>query len=160
MSLKQSLKTGFSFGLASGVITTLGLIVGLEAGTNSKMVVVGGILIIAIADSFSDALGIHIARESENKHSFRSIWESTFAAFFSKFFIALTFLIPILLLSLNIAIIVSIVWGLSLLTVFSYYLARMQKIKPLFVIGEHLSIAILVIIITHFVGGYIKLIFQ
>ena len=37
--MRTSLKIGFSFGLTSGVITTLGLMVGLHAGTHSKSVV-------------------------------------------------------------------------------------------------------------------------
>ena len=32
---------------------------------HEKLVVIGGILTIAIADSFSDALGIHVSEESE-----------------------------------------------------------------------------------------------
>ncbi|MBN1494445.1 hypothetical protein JW911_01760 [Candidatus Peregrinibacteria bacterium] len=160
MRLRQSLKTGLSFGLTSGIITTIGLMVGLEAGTNSRLVVIGGILTIAIADAFSDALGIHLAKESENKHSMKAIWEATFTTFLAKFFIALTFLAPVMLLSLITAIIVSVIWGLSLLAILSYYLARMEKIQAWRVIGEHLSIAILVIFITHLVGDYIKLTFQ
>jgi vacuolar iron transporter family protein len=54
---------GLSFGLTSGVITTLGLIVGLHAGTHSRAAVLGGIFTIAIADSLFDALGIHLAEE-------------------------------------------------------------------------------------------------
>ena len=34
--MKHSVRTGLSFGLTSGVITTLGLMVGLHAGTHSK----------------------------------------------------------------------------------------------------------------------------
>ncbi len=56
--MKESLNTGISFGLTSGVITTLGLIVGLHSGTHSKLAIIGGIITIAIADAFSDALGI------------------------------------------------------------------------------------------------------
>jgi len=59
--MRHSLRTGLSFGLTSGIITTLGLIVGLHSGTHSKIVVISGVLIIAIADSFSDAFGIHIS---------------------------------------------------------------------------------------------------
>ncbi|HID20408.1 MAG TPA: hypothetical protein EYP28_05685, partial [Methanophagales archaeon] len=62
--MKHSLKIGFSFGLTSAIITTLGLMVGLHSGTHSKLVVIGGVLTIAIADAFSDALGIHISEES------------------------------------------------------------------------------------------------
>lgn len=66
--MRHSLKVGFSFGITSGILTTLGLMVGLSSGTNLKLAVVGGILTIAIADSFSDTMGIHISEESENKY--------------------------------------------------------------------------------------------
>ena len=62
--MKNSLKKGYSFGLTSGIITTLGLIVGLNSSTGSKLVVIGGIITIAIADAMSDALGMHISQES------------------------------------------------------------------------------------------------
>ena len=153
--MRHSLKTGLSFGLTSGIITTLGLMVGLHSGTHSKLVVIGGILTIAIADAFSDALGIHVSEESENKHTTKEIWESTIFTFAAKFIFAMTFVVPILLFPLTTAIVVSIVWGLSMLSIFSYYLAKDQKEKPWKVIGEHLLIAVVVIIITHYVGHWI-----
>jgi hypothetical protein len=70
--------------MTSAVITTLGLMVGLHSGTHSRVVVLGGILTIAIADAFSDALGIHVSEESENVHSVRQIWGATIATFLSK----------------------------------------------------------------------------
>ena len=154
--MKHSLKTGFSFGLTSGIITTLGLMVGLHSGTHSKLVVLGGILTIAVADAFSDALGIHISEESENKHTEREIWESTISTFFSKFIFALTFIVPVLLFDLTTAILISVAWGLTLLGIFSWRLAKAQKVKPLGVIGEHLMIAIVVIVITHYIGDWIR----
>jgi hypothetical protein len=62
--MRHTLKTGFSFGVTSGVITTLGLITGLESGTGSKPAVMGGILAIAISDSISDAMGMHMTEEA------------------------------------------------------------------------------------------------
>jgi VIT1/CCC1 family predicted Fe2+/Mn2+ transporter len=153
--MKRSLKVGFSFGLTSGIITTLGLIVGLHSGTHSRLVVIGGILVIAIADALSDAMGVHISEESENKHSIREIWESTISTFLSKFVFALTFVVPILLFRLSVAIIICVIWGLSLLTIFSVYLARQQGVKPYKSVLEHLSIAIFVIIVTHYVGDWV-----
>jgi VIT1/CCC1 family predicted Fe2+/Mn2+ transporter len=154
--MKHSLKTGFSFGLTSGIITTLGLMVGLHSGTHSKLVVIGGILIIAIADAFSDALGIHISEESENKHTTREIWESTISTFLSKFVFALTFIIPLLSFQLSTAIIVSVIWGLSLLSILSFYIAKEQKAKPWRVIIEHLVIVLVVIVISHHVGDWTR----
>lgn len=152
--MKHSIRKGFSFGLTSGIITTLGLIVGLHAGTHSKLVILGGILVIAIADALSDAMGIHISEESEQKHTTKEIWESTTATFLSKFLFALTFIVPILLFPLTTAIIVSIIWGLLLISAFSYYMAKKTKVKPYKVVAEHLLITILVIVITHYVGNW------
>jgi len=153
--VKHSLRTGLSFGVTSGVITTLGLMVGLHSGTHSKLAVIGGILTIAIADAFSDALGIHIAEEAENVHTEREIWTATIATFFSKFGFSLTFLVPIFLFDLPTAILVSAAWGFTVLAVVSYRLARRQNTRPWAVIGEHLLIAAIVVVTTHFVGDWI-----
>jgi vacuolar iron transporter family protein len=126
--MKPSFKTGLSFGLTSGVITTLGLMVGLHSGTHSRTVVIGGIVTIAVADALSDALGIHIAEESRNNGNALEIWESTIATFVAKFLIAMTFVGPVLLLPLEEAMTVSVGWGLTLLAVLSYFLARAQQI--------------------------------
>ena len=157
--MKHSLKTGLSFGLTSGIITTLGLIVGLHSGTHSKLVVIGGILLIAIADALSDALGIHVSEESENKHTTKEIWESTITTFVAKFVFSMIFIVPILTLPLSTAVIVSVIWGLFLLGIFSFYIAKEQKVKPWKVITEHLLIALVVITITHYVGDWIRLTF-
>jgi VIT1/CCC1 family predicted Fe2+/Mn2+ transporter len=152
--LKESIRTGISFGLTSATITTLGLIIGLEASTHSKTVVLGGIITIAIADALSDALGIHISEESKNSND-GGVWEATGATFASKFFFALTFAVPVILLSLDLAIITSIIWGLLVLAILSYYIARVNKEPPLNVVGEHIFIAVLVIIVTHYLGTWI-----
>ncbi len=157
--MKLSVRKGFSFGLTSGIITTLGLMVGLNAGTHSRLAVLGGILTIAIADAFSDALGVHISEEAENKHTDREIWEATFSTLFSKFIFAMTFVVPVLLFPLSEALTVSVLWGLSLILVFSYFMAKQQKAKPLNVIAEHLVIAVLVILITNYVGAWIGSVF-
>lgn len=155
----HSLSTGISFGLTSAVITTLGLMVGLNSGTRSKAVVIGGILTIAIADAFSDALGIHVSEESEQVHSTKEIWKSTIYTFASKFFFALTFLVPVLLFQLSTAVIISITWGLSLLFVLSYGMGKKEGKNPWKVVAEHLLIAVVVIILTNFIGSWIAVVF-
>ncbi len=155
--MKHSLRVGFSFGITSGIITTLGLMVGLNSSTHSSLVVIGGILTIAIADAFSDALGIHISEESENRHTTKEIWAATIVTFLSKFIFALTFVIPVLLFELSTAIRISIIWGLSMLCILSYRIARQQKSNPWKVIAEHLVIALAVIVITHSLGHWIAL---
>jgi len=85
--MKHSVKVGFSFGITSAVITTLGLMVGLYSSTNSRLVVVGGILMIAIADAFSDSLGIHISEESEGRHTKNKYGSLLFLLFSLSFFL-------------------------------------------------------------------------
>jgi len=153
--MKDSLRTGVSFGMTSAVITTLGLMVGLHSGTHSKIVVLAGILTIAVADAFSDALGIHVSEEAENTHTAKEIWGATVVTFLTKFLFAMTFVVPVLLLSLSAAIIVNLIWGLSILTVLSYIIARSQGKPPWKIVGEHLMIAIVVIAVTHWLGDWI-----
>lgn len=155
----DSTKTGISFGITSGVITTLGLIVGLGFGTGSKEVVIGGIITIAVADAMSDALGIHVSEEAENNHTKKEVWTSTFSTFFTKLICALTFLFPVIFLNLQQATLASILWGGLLLGTFSYMIAKEQNEKPKHVIFEHLLVATLVIAITCVIGKIINLYF-
>ena len=157
--MRHSIKVGFSFGITSGIITTLGLMVGLNSSTSSRLAVIGGILIICVADAFSDALGIHISEEFENHHTAKQIWVSTISAFLSKFIFSLTFVVPVLLLKLSTAIIVSIIWGFLMLAILSYRISKEQNANPLRVISEHLLIASIVIITTHYLGDWIALCF-
>jgi len=153
--MKEVFKKGFSFGLTSATITTLGLMIGLQSSTQSRLVVLGGILTIAIADAFSDSLGVHISEEFENKKSPKEVWMATIATFLSKFIFALTFLIPVLLFPLSTAIIVSILWGLFMISLLSYKMAKEQHSGVWQVIGEHVLIFFSVMAITHFVGDFI-----
>ncbi len=150
--MKDSLKIGIGFGVTSAMITTLGLIVGLSAGTHSRVAVAGGIIMIAIADAFSDALGIHISEESTNSRTSRQVWTSTLATFGAKFFLALTFLIPVMLLPLLPAVIISFGWGFLMLSMLSIFIARSQRQAAWKIVAEHISIAVLVIVITYFAG--------
>ena len=153
--MKDSIKKGIGFGITSGIITTLGLMVGLFSGTNSRLVVIGGIITIAIADSFSDALGIHVSEEAENKHAVKEIWAATISTFLAKFLFAMTFVVPVIIFTLSTALFISLVWGLSILSLLSYIIAKSQSEPPWKIVGEHLIIATVVIGITHWVGDWL-----
>ena len=132
------------------------MIVGLYSGTHSKMVVIIGIILIAISDAMSDALGVHIAEESAVKNTARDIWEATGATFVSKLVFSSTFMIPFFLpFSLNLGVILCLVWGASLIIMFSIYLARKRNMSPWHIVLEHLLIAMAVVLVTHFVGDWV-----
>jgi len=141
-SLAHAVLRGFSFGLTSGVLTPLGLMVGLRAGSGSDHAVAAGILSIAIADALSDSLGMHVAQEASGSPP-RDVWGATFATFLAKFGFALTFLVPIWLFDLDTAVLVCIAWGVSLMTVLTWVVSRGDR--PWGAVFEHLGIAALVI---------------
>jgi len=154
--MRHPIMTGLSFGLTSGVVTTLGLMVGLYSGTRSRAAVIGGVLVIAVADSLSDALGIHVSEESENKHTLREIWEATLATFAAKLTVTASFLVPLIFLDLAAAVLVSVVWGYVLIGLFSFYISRGHEPRPWKVVVEHFLIATIVIAATHYIGEWIS----
>lgn len=148
-------RTGLFFGATSGVITTIGLIVGLNSGTRSITAVLGGILVIAVADAMSDALGIHLAEESDPNTTHGHVWSATIMTFITKFVFSISFAVPLLLLPLSTAVIASVAWGMLVIVVLSYFLARSQDESPLAIVGEHLGIAVLVVIFSHYIGVWV-----
>lgn len=157
--MKRSFQKGLCFGMTSGVITTLGLMIGLDAGTASRGVVLGGILTIAIADACSDALGMHLSEEASGKDN-STVWEITFVTAGVKFLTALTFALPFMLKSLSQAVLLSASWGFFLLAILSYFIARFNREAAWKVIGEHLLIAGLVVTVSHYLGHFVAYYFQ
>lgn len=153
--MKEPLLKGLGFGLTSGAITTLGIIVGLHSGTHSQLAVLAGILVLAIADAMSDAIGIHISEEAEGEHATKEIWEATVFTFSSKFLFTLSFVPLIIFLENSTAILASVVWGLFLIVIVSLLTAKLQDKNVFRAIAEHLLVTIVVIVVAHFFGDAI-----
>ena len=83
----------------------------------------------------------------------------TLWTFLSKFIFTLTFVIPIILFELKTAVMISIIWGLIVLIFYNYKIAKDKKVEPFKIIFEHVLIAVVVVILTYFVGKLINLIF-
>ena len=146
--------TRFSFGATSAIITCLAFIVGLARSPNPRFAIIGSLLVIAIADNISDSLGIHIYQESDLKKS-DVIRKSTVFNFITRFFVILVFILLISFLPLLYASVLSIAWGISLLIVLSYYIAREQQVNPYKAIVGHVGIAVVVIIISNYLSEWI-----
>ncbi len=153
----HQLTTAISFGLTSGVITALGMIVGLNSATSSKLAVVAGIIVMAIADGLADAAGLHVAEETEVgkggvKHTPKEVWLTTLFTFLSVSGFILTFAVPVLIFPLKTAVALAIAWGFLLLILLNFYTAKIKKESPIRVISEHILVALFVIIACHWVG--------
>ena len=65
--MQKQFKKALGFGLTSGVVTTLGSMIGIASSTNSARTVLVAIYTIALADSLSDAMGVHSIEETDQK---------------------------------------------------------------------------------------------
>jgi VIT1/CCC1 family predicted Fe2+/Mn2+ transporter len=146
--------TRFSFGATAAIITNLALVVGLRTGEHAKISIIGGMLIIALADNVSDSVGIHIYQESECLAQ-KEVWISTFSNFMSRLIVSLTFISLVLFLPLQLAVFISLAWGLLLLSFISYRIARERKLNPYTAMLEHMIIAVFVIFMSDFFGKLI-----
>ena len=151
--------TNFSFGATSAIVTSLAFIVGLSRSINPNLTIIGLLLLFAIADNISDSLGIHIYQESELKKT-KVVIASTFYNFLTRFLIVLSFILLVALLPIDYAVVVSIIYGISLLVILTYFIAKEEKVNPYKAILWHVAIAILIIIVSNFIGMWIRNIFN
>jgi VIT1/CCC1 family predicted Fe2+/Mn2+ transporter len=112
--------------------------------------------VIAVSDAMSDAMGIHLSEEADPESTRAHIWAATLWTFIAKFVVSISFSLPLLWMPLKPAVIVGIAWGLIIITVMSYLLARLQQAPVWRAIGEHLAIALVVIAVSHYVGIFTR----
>jgi VIT1/CCC1 family predicted Fe2+/Mn2+ transporter len=152
-------QTRFSFGATSAIITNLGIITGLDTLTHPKLSIIGALLVIALADNLSDSFGIHIYQESEHIGK-KEVWLSTLTNFLTRLFVSSTFIILIIVLPIRLAAVCSVIWGLFVLTFMTYTIAKHQKINPFSAIFVHLTIAVVVVVASNFIGAFVITRFQ
>lgn len=151
---------GVGFGTASGIITTLGMIVGLYSSSSDRLAIIGGIFTVSVADALSDALGEHISEESKKHPSIVDVRNITISTFFSKLLIGLSFVIPFILLPINSAVVVSVIYSALVLTMLSLRISKRAGQNRYEVITEHLLIGLAVVIITFFLGKWVETAFD
>ena len=154
--LDGSVRKGLSYGVVSGVVTTLGLMIGLIGSGASKNTAIAGVLTIAFADALSDSLGMHVSEESNKKSSARQIWRTTFATAFGKMFLGISLALPIIIFPLNVGVIVDVIYGAVALILISYFIAKKNGEKIQNVLFEHLLIGFVVIAGSLMIGKLIQ----
>jgi predicted adenylyl cyclase CyaB len=147
----------FSYGISSAVLTTLGVIVGLNSATASQIAVIGGIVAVAIADSLSDSMGMYAAKTTERGVSSAVAFRNALNVFLGKFIFTLTFIIPFIIFPFSFAIYTCIAWGLILLTFVNFQIAFIQEKNIPKTIIKNILIAIVVIIISYLAGKGVDL---
>lgn len=139
--------TGFSFGGTAAIVTSMGVIVGFSASTVARGPIVSSLLIVALADNISDSLSIHLYQESENLDG-RAAFRATLTNFAARLVVSLSFVVLVLVLPRNVLAGVSLGWGMLLLGVLSYVLARARKVSTWREVAKHLLIAAIVVVVS------------
>jgi VIT1/CCC1 family predicted Fe2+/Mn2+ transporter len=132
----------------------MGLIVGFGAASASRATIVGGLLIIALADNITDSLSIHIYQESERLES-RSAFRTTLSNFVTRLAVSMSFVLVVLALPLGHALVVALAWGLLLLGTLTWLVARSRGANVVLELCKHLGAAVMVIGVSRIIGTLI-----
>ena len=134
----------FSFGATSAVLTGLAVIVGLSGTVNPVVSIITALTIIAIADNVSDSFGIHVHQESQ-KESAKEVRKTTIANFATRVLVVSIFILFVIFLPMKFAVVLSIFFGLAVISFISYFIAKEQEAAPQKMVLRHLLLAVLVI---------------
>jgi VIT1/CCC1 family predicted Fe2+/Mn2+ transporter len=147
----------FSFGATSAVTSSLALMVGLNQLGVSGVGMIGALLVIGLADNIADSLGMHIYSESRLKNHTKL---NTITNYLTRLAITLLLIAFVIFLPITYAIIASVIIGLIVLTILSYFIAKAHKLNPYRNVAEHLAVAVLALIVGQLIGSSIKVLFH
>jgi predicted adenylyl cyclase CyaB len=133
------------FGITSGVLTTIGVLVGVHSATSSRLSVIAAVAAIAVADSCSDAFGMYMAKASERGGSARQALRFALGTLAGKAVLPLTFIVPLLLLPLNVAVWVDLAWGALVLVLLSAEQAVVEQRPVGWRIARNLGLAVVIL---------------
>ncbi|HET6374640.1 MAG TPA: hypothetical protein VFF88_01190 [Methylocella sp.] len=154
--MRETLKLRrLSFGAPAAVITSMALLVGLDAATARKATVAGSLLIAGLADNLTDSLSVHIYQESERMPQSLA-FRTTAANFFARLVISLSFIVLFLTLPAMVAVYACVLWGFFVLSWLSYLLAKARHVSPLAEIYKHAGVAALALLLSKVIGTVIQ----
>lgn len=141
----------YIFGSSAAIVTNTSLIVGLGSAQTGKAPLIGALLTIALADNISDSLGIHLYKETEGGGSQLSLL-ATVLNFTARLLVSLSFVAIVLVSSVGQSIVIGVAWGLVLITLINYLIARNNSRASIWEISQHVLVAIAVVVLSRYVG--------
>ena len=150
--------TWISFGGTAAIVTSMGLILGLDAATSSQRTIVSSLLIVALADNLTDSLSVHVYQEAERLESHQAFM-ATAANFVTRLLASLSFVALVIVTPRVLLIMVAGLWGFLLLTLLTYRLARARGANVGQEIMRHFAVAATVLLINRLLGTWIANVF-
>jgi predicted adenylyl cyclase CyaB len=145
-----------TFGITSGILTTTGALVATYLATNSRLSVIAAVVAIAVADSYSDAFGMYMARTAERGASRKQALRYAIGTFAGKAVLPCTFVIPLLLLPLGVAVWVDLAWGALALALLSAEQAIVEQQPVGWRIARNLGLALIILISSMLAGWLVR----
>ncbi len=143
-----------SFGGTAAIVTSMSLILGLDAAASSRQSITSVLLIVAVADYLSDSLSVHVYQEAEQLES-REAFRSTLANFVTRLLVALSFVVLVITLPRDVLVAVTLAWGFLLLALLTFGIARARGARVGKEIAKHVVIAAIVIVTSRWLGTWI-----
>ena len=143
-----------SFGGTAAIVTSMGLILGLDAAASSTQSITSVLLIVALTDNLSDSLSVHAYQEAEQLES-REAFRSTLANFVTRLLVALSFVVLVITLPRDSLVPVTLVWGFLLLASLTFLIARARGARVGKEIAKHVVIAAIVLVTSRWLGTWI-----
>lgn len=145
---------GLYFGIISGIITVLGLIIGLRAGTMSKKAILSGILAISVSDTFADGFALYTSKKAEKTEdkSYGPL-KSGIIVVITKLLLAMSFLLPVLFIpDIDTSAVVCLIWGCIVILVSVGYLSILRNENIIVNTSKYLVLTLFIVCITHYSG--------
>jgi predicted membrane protein (TIGR00267 family) len=133
---------GIAFGLADGLIMSLGLIIGVaEATTDPRLVIIAGI-IGGLANAFGNSIGFYMSQSAERGlqihettehgintkvHSKKEIYLNSIFAFICSVTISIALLSPFILLNMTAAVISAFTLGILVAFFLGLYVGKLSQ---------------------------------
>jgi hypothetical protein len=132
----------------------MALVTGLNAANSSRLTIIAGLLIFAVADNLTDSLSIHIYQESERLDE-RAAFRATLANFATRLCLSLSFVLIVLLAPGQAAVTAALAWGTLVLSAITAFVARARRASVSLEIGKHLALAAAVIVSSKAIGAWL-----
>ena len=148
----------FSFGATGAVTSSLALMVGLNQLEVSKISLIGALLVLGLADNIADSLGMHIYSESKSKSQTKKL--NTATNYLTRLGITLLLIAFVVLLPFPYALAASVIIGMLVIALLSYFIAVEHGLDVRRTLAEHLVVTVLVLIVSQLVGSSIREMFH
>jgi vacuolar iron transporter family protein len=146
--------TRISFGGTAAILTSMALLVGLDAANAGKATMVSALLIAAVADNLTDSLSVHMCQESERLER-KEAFLGTLSNFATRLIVCLSFILIVMLFREHSAAVAGIIWGMSLLAGMTYMVARRPQVSTMSELAKHLTMALVIVFVSREIGRWI-----